>query len=302
MKRTLLPLLVLVLAVTAGCPYVPPETHHPHVEKAEPITNTKYELYVPTNYEQLGECPLVITLHGTNGYDDREKQILEWRDTAEKNGLIVAAPQMRSTQGPVPMIPSVNYASEKDLLADERAILAVIDHVSGMYHVNQRHILLTGFSSGGFPLIWTGLRNPLRFDMIIARDCNYDMNMLKKIDYTVDVRQMPILILWGRDESVIPAQSWAAFALLREKKCLNTKREEVPGGHIRRPDIAYKAWAPRLGKAVPKPETKPEAKKKKKKKTTPEVERGTGVKDDWGAENGPGNSTTTKPAGGAVGP
>jgi predicted esterase len=268
MKRTrlrLLVLLLLALPLTAGCPYVPPETQHPHLEKTEPITDTKYWLYVPTNYETLGDCPLVITLHGTNPWDGRTRQILEWKDTAERNGLIVVAPQLRSTQGYVPAIPSVNHASEKDLLADERAILAVIDHVSTGYRIDGRHILLTGFSSGGFPLYWIGLRNPRRFDMMIARDCNCDMNVLRKMEYTEDVRKMPILILWGRDESIIPKQSWDAYKFLREQKCFATKRDEEPGGHLRRPDLAYEAWAPRLGRTVAKPEHKQEPKKKKKK-------------------------------------
>jgi predicted peptidase len=225
---------------------------------------------VPTNYDQLGDCPLVVTLHGTNPWDGRTRQILEWKDTAERSGLIVVAPQLRSTQSSVPIIPSVNRASEKDLLADERAILAVIDHVSSSYRIDGKHILLTGFSSGGFPLFWVGLRNPTRFDMLIARDCNYDMDVLKKIDYTEDVRKLPILILWGRDESVIPTQSWEAFRFLREHKCFQTTRDEVPGGHLRRPDVAYQAWAPRLGKEAPSQEPKQEPKKKKKRAITEE--------------------------------
>jgi predicted esterase len=293
MKRTLL--LLAVLALTAGCPYVPPETHHPHVEKTESITDTKYWLYVPTNYEQLGEVPLVVTLHGTNPWDGRTRQILEWKDTAERNGLIVVAPQLKSTQGSVPVIPSVYHASEKDLQADERAILAVIDNVCTNYRVDQRHILLTGFSSGGFPLFWTGLRNPRRFDMMIARDCNCDMDLLKKTDITEDVRKLPILILYGRDESVIPAQSWETFKYLRDHKCFQVKRDEVPGGHLRRPDLAYEAWAPRLGKPVPKPESKDA--KKKKKKAPRDVEKvRTGVKED-SDDDKPSKGPTSKPAG-----
>ena len=245
MRRAVL--LGLLACATSGCPYVPPSTDHPHVKVTEPVTHNRYFLYVPSYYTADRDWPLAVTLHGTNPWDGQTRQILEWRDTAERHGLIVAAPQLASTQGAVPVVPTVWYAYEKSLAADERAILAVIDHVSRTHRIDPESILLTGFSSGGFPLYYAGLRNPERFDMLIARDCNGSVDMLKRIKLTDAARKLPIMIFWGKDDlPTICAQSWDSFRYLRENRCFATKRKVIRGGHLRRPDVARQIWAERL--------------------------------------------------------
>lgn len=245
MKRAVL--FATLSAVTAGCPYVPPETRHPHVNVTEPITKTRYWCYVPSYYSEDRDWPLVVTLHGTNPWDGRTRQILEWKDTAEQRGLIVVAPQLASTQGPVPVIPSVWYAKESDLRHDECMILAVIDHVVRTHRIDEESILLTGFSSGGFPLYYVGLRNPERFDMLIARDCNSTLGLFERIKLTEEARKLPIAVFWGKDDlPAIQEQSWDAFRYLREHGCENTTRKQTHGGHLRRPDIAWQIWSQRL--------------------------------------------------------
>jgi len=260
-----LALLALLAGAVSGCPVAPVETRNPHVGLSEPVTGTDYWLYKPSYYDDLDACPLVVTLHGTNPWDGRTRQILEWRDTAERHGLIVVAPQLRSTQGYVPVVPSVWYADEDKLRRDERAVLAVIDHVRRTHRIATRVVrgpaadanappppsekelvLLTGFSSGGFPLYYTGLRNPDQFDMLIARDCNITREMLEKIEITDAARALPMAIYWGKDDVAIRDQSWAAFRFLRENRCFQTERKLIPGGHIRRPDVAFAMWAKRL--------------------------------------------------------
>ena len=240
-------LLLVLSGMVAGCPYVPPETRHPHVGVTEPVTRGKYWLYVPSYYSEDRDWPLVVTLHGTNPWDGRTRQILEWKDTAERRGLIVVAPQLKSTQGPMPVVPGVWYVDEDDLARDERVILETVEHVRRTHRIDSRCVLLTGFSSGGFPLYHTGLRNPERFDMLIARDCNSSLKSLEQIELTDAARKLPIMIFWGKDDlKAIHKQSWATFEYLRKQKCYETKRKLIDGGHLRRPDVAYSLWAPRL--------------------------------------------------------
>jgi predicted esterase len=240
-------LLAALSGALAGCPYVPPETSRPHVNVTEPVTGADYWLYVPSSYTADRDWPLVVTLHGTEPWDGRTRQILEWKDTAERNGLIVVAPALESTQGPVPVIPSVWYASEQGLRRDERVILAVIEQVRRNYRIDGHAILLTGFSSGGFPLYYVGLRNPTFFDMLIARDCNSTLELFRRIEISQDAKKLPIMIFWGRDDlQTIRDQSWDAFRYLREHGCLQTQQQVIRGGHLRRPDLAYKVWSRRL--------------------------------------------------------
>lgn len=247
MRRAVL--AALWAGMVAGCPYVPPDTHHPHLEVTEPTTGARYWLYVPSYYSDSRDWPLVITLHGTNPWDGRTRQILEWKDTAESRGLIVVAPALKSTQGYMPAIPSVWYATEKDLLHDERVVLGVLDHVRRNYRIDPASVLLTAFSSGGFPLYYVGLRNPTSFDMLIARDCNCTEKFLTGIELTEESRKLPIMIFWGKDDlQAIRDQSWETFRYLRESGCFSTERKAIRGGHLRRPDVAYGIWSRRLPK------------------------------------------------------
>lgn len=264
MKRAAFPavLRALLLAVMplflAGCPLVPPETKNPHLTLTEPVTKNRYHVYVPSYYSDDSDWPLVVTLHGTNPWDGQTRQILEWRDTAEKFGLIVAAPKLSSTQGAVPAVPSVSHANPTKLARDEKVILSVIADVRGKWRIARRPadpndapgkdlVLLTGFSSGGFPLFHVGLRHPELFDMLIARDVNCTTELLENIPLTDAAKNLPILIFWGKDElKDIRNQSWATFRYLREHEAYGTERRSTKGGHLRRPDVAWQEWSKRL--------------------------------------------------------
>ncbi len=251
-------LLAVMPLFLAGCPLVPPETKNPHLTLKEPVTKNRYHVYIPSYYSDDSDWPMVVTLHGTNPWDGQTRQILEWRDTAEKYGLIVVAPKLSSTQGSVPVVPSVSYASPKKLAKDEKAILAVIADVRRKWRIARRPagpngepgkelMLLTGFSSGGFPLFYVGLRHPEMFDMLIARDVNCTNELLEGIELTDEAKRLPILIFWGKDElKAIREQSWATFRYLREHEAYGTERRSTKGSHLRRPDIAWEEWSKRL--------------------------------------------------------
>lgn len=254
-------LLAVMPVFLAGCPYVPPETRNPHLTLTEPVTKNSYCIYVPSYYSDDRDWPLVVTLHGTkNPYDGQVRQILEWKDIAEQYGLIVVAPNLESTQGYIPAVPSVLRADHDKLARDEKVILSVIQDVRRKRRIARRPpgadgmpgkdlVLLTGFSSGGFPLFYVGLRNPDLFDMLIARDCNCTTEMLESIALTDEARKLPILIFWGRDDlETIRDQSWAAFRFLREHEFYGTERKSTQGGHLRRPDVAWREWSKRLPK------------------------------------------------------
>jgi predicted esterase len=240
-----LPALALL---AAGCPYVPPETNFPHVNRTEAATGREFYVYLPSDYKDSRRWPLVITLHGTNPWDGRTRQILEWRDTAETHGLIVIAPQLRSSQGPMPTVPSAGFADRDLLDRDEEAILAILKQACRDYAVDPNCILLTGFSSGGYSMMHMALRHPRMWQMVIARDCNFAMGTLKDMPITDEVRTRPLYIFWGKDDAVIRDQSWEAYRYLRENRCFQVDKKVLPGGHLRRPDLAYEIWAKRLPK------------------------------------------------------
>lgn len=238
-------LLALLSLCLVGCPVTQPQdTPVDEILMTVGHTGSDYWIYVPDNYSPQHPMSLVVTLHGTNPWDGYHRQVKEWKFLAQEHGFIVVAPRLKSSQGIVRISRSMWY---EDLEHDEKAILAVIDDVSRRYAIDETKVLLTGFSAGGYSMYFTGLRNPERFRMLIARACNGDVEMMRdNIELTDKARDLPILIFWGKDDMVIVKQSWQAFAYLRKNRCFNTTRRELRGGHLRRPDIAYKEWASQL--------------------------------------------------------
>jgi poly(3-hydroxybutyrate) depolymerase len=205
-----------------------------------PNAGGKYWLYVPSDYDEDRKWPLVVTLHGTHGWDSSRAQIREWKYLADRKGFIVAAPDLRSVQGILPVSETLWSA---DLLSDEKTILSVIDDVASKYRVDTDHVLLTGFSAGGYPLYYVGLRHPERFSMLIARNCNSSIKLFEQIELNDTGRALPVVIFWGKDDlQEINRQSWQAVRWLSEHGLKNVERKKYAGGHLRRPETAYSYW------------------------------------------------------------
>ncbi len=238
-------LLAPLVAILAGCPVTQSQdTPVPPRELIEASTGSSYRLYVPSYYAADRAWPLVITLHGTHGWDSAEAQIDEWKALAEEHGLIVAAPRLRSVQGILPVSTALWY---KDLDGDEKMILAVLDDVRKAYRIDPKAVLLTGFSAGGYPMYYVGLRHPDLFNMLVARACNSDLGLLERAWVSQQVKTLPIMIYWGRDDlKPIHDQSWQAYRFLRERGCFKVEKTEVSGGHLRRPEVAYRLWLKHL--------------------------------------------------------
>jgi len=245
MKRYLI--LCPLLALAAGCPITQrQDTPVPELRLTAERAESKYWLYVPSYYDAKNSWPMVVTLHGTHGWDSSGAQVKEWKYLAEQKGFIVAAPDLKSVQGILPVNEALWY---HDLATDERSILAVIEDTSSKYNVDSARILLTGFSAGGYPLYDTGLRHPELFSMLIARNCNSSIKVFERIDICDSAREMPIVVFWGKgDLQEVHRQSWQAVRWLGEKGFTKLEWKKLAGGHLRRPETAYSYW----GRLLPK--------------------------------------------------
>jgi len=234
---------MLLAATVAGCPVTQPQNTPVEAKHLkEQTTGCDYWLYVPSYYSDQRDWPVVVTLHGSNIWDGPIRQVMEWKYLAERHGFLLVAPHVVSAEGILPVIQRI-----KKLRKDEIAVLAILDELASKYRIDRREILLTGFSAGGYPLYWIGLRNPQRFSMLIARACNSSIEQFEQIELTDDARKMPIVIFWGKDDLLpIQKQSWAAFRWLREHRCFGTRMHETKGGHLRRPELAYRFWLEKM--------------------------------------------------------
>jgi len=242
-RCAILLLLLPMLGVLTGCPVTQPqETPVSALRLTCQALERGYWLYVPSYYDSQRDWPLVVTLHGWVPWDTSIMQIMEWKALAEEKGFIVAAPDLTSTHGVPPAIRSIWM---DQLASDERAILSLIDELSEKYRLDRDAVLLTGFSAGGYPMYYVGLRHPGRFNVLVARACNSDVGLFESIELTEAARKLPIVIYWGRDD-LKPVRDWAwqAYRWLREHKFFETRKEQISGGHIRRPEFAYDRWRP----------------------------------------------------------
>jgi phospholipase/carboxylesterase len=240
--KKLVPFLLLA-ACCAGCPVLSSQdVPVPATRNRDPATDAAYWLYVPEDYAPEKAFPLAIVLHGTRApaYDTADKQINEWKRLAEDENFIVAAPVLDSVQG---ILPVIKPLWRKDLDRDERVILSLLNHLSGKYNIDCGRVLLTGFSSGGYPLYYTGLRNPTRFNALVADACNSSLDIFENVELTDEARETPIFIFWGKDDfRSIQREGWQAFRYLRERGFKRTHRKEIEGGHFRRPGRVYDFW------------------------------------------------------------
>lgn len=237
-------LLPAMLMLLSGCP-IPQRQNTPvgFFSERAAATNTSYYIYVPSTYTPEKSYPLVITLHGTFPWDVAEFQIREWRALAEREEFIVVAPKLGSlsTQGILPVAQSWRL---EDLQEDDRAILDVLETVSRQYNVNRDRVLLTGFSSGGFPMYYTGVRHPEKFHAMIARACNFERAVVDGAELTDKTRRLPTVIFVGKDDPALQDDSWAAYRWLHRHgwNKHTAIRKEAKGGHLRRPQTAYSYW------------------------------------------------------------
>ena len=235
--------MLAAAAALGGCAVTQPQ-NTPVEQKLEidQITGRPYWLYVPSTYRADKPIPLIVTCHGTWPYDVYEHHIREWKWLAEQNGCMVLAPELQGTDGLFRDGPVV------DMLQSEKYILSIISSLGYRYNIDRSNIMITGFSGGGFPAYFVGLRHQDVFSVIVARSCNFAEHNLDGW-YPDDARKIAIMIYVGQnDPAAIKDQSAKAVDYFR-RKGFALETDVVPNiGHERRPEHAMdffrKHWRP----------------------------------------------------------
>ena len=233
MTRIRLFLWPAAMLVLGGCavPHTPdtPISQRYHVDQA---SGRGYYIYVPSTYDRRRPAPLIVTCHGTPPYDVAEHHIREWKWYAEQHGCIVVAPALQATDGIFGDGPIVG------MLECERRILSLIGTLGYQYNLDLANVMITGFSGGGFPTYWVGLRHPDLFSAVVARNCNFSRSNLDGW-FPPEAARTPVFVYWGEnDAGAIRRQSQEAVEYLRSKS-FTVETMVVPGaGHARHPEHA----------------------------------------------------------------
>ncbi|MCE5327794.1 MAG: hypothetical protein LLG01_15415 [Planctomycetaceae bacterium] len=229
---------VLVAALAAaspwlgGCAVPQPDVDFPHVLESEPATGANYWIYVPQGYRDWKPSPLIVTCHGTIPFDTANMHIREWKALADENNCIVIAPELPGTDG------ILGDGPVHAMIEAEKRIMAIVSEVAYQYNIDRANVMITGFSGGGFPMYFVGLRHPDVFTVIAARNCNFSEHNISG-RYPIQARNNPVLVYWGSvDPGPIIGQSENAVRYLRESGFHVASRVIEGVGHERHPEVA----------------------------------------------------------------
>lgn len=231
--RICLLMLLLSLSALGGCavPYTDPTPVDP-THEIDPANGAGFWLYVPSTYRPDRPAPLIISCHGSPPYDVARHHILELKWYAQMNGCILVAPELIATDG------IIGDGPTSGMIADEKRILSIISLLGYRYNIDRANVMITGFSGGGFPAYWIGLRHPDVFSMIVARNCNFSEGNSDGW-WSPDAIRMPVFVYYGSaDPACVQAQSERAITYLRNRGFVVETRVLQGVGHERHPEVA----------------------------------------------------------------
>jgi len=176
---------------------------------ADETVEFTWKVTLPPSHDSGKATPLIVALHHYHGNMGRTTE--RWQQAAAEVGAILLTPQ-----GTVKLGDGM-YHWGRDLDLVERNVMMAINKVMDEHKIDQRHIVLGGFSQGGWATWGIALRNPEAFCGIIpvcgsARAVSDDAFNRDGVD------KMRAWVMLGEDENsnVIDSNEGAA-AKLRER-------------------------------------------------------------------------------------
>lgn len=228
-------MLTLLAGTVAGCP-IPdnPDTPVAQWRQVDPVTGQEYFLYVPQRYSHNEPTPVIVSCHGTPPFDIAEHHIRTWKWYGEKYGCIILAPTLVGTDG------ILGDGPVQGMLENERRILSILSRLSYRYNIDRNNVMITGFSGGGFPAYWVGLRHPGLFSVIVAQNCNFNRSSVDGW-YPPEATKTPVMVYWGEnDPMTIQVQSRNAVEYLNSRG-FKVETAVLPNvGHDRHPEVAMR--------------------------------------------------------------
>lgn len=249
--RTVLawPALLLVPALLIGCHVPQPRGEGQLTRVVEPKTQRPYYLYLPADYVKGTDAqraarkwPIVISFHGMKPYDIAWYQAREWEQEADRYGFIVIAPEMLafdSLFGQFPQREVTDWFRQ-----DERATLAILDHVCATTRADKTNVLSTGFSSGGYMAHYMINRHPERFSCLAVRQSNYSSSILDPAMTSRSLYHPIMLITTEHDVAACKQETQEAIRWYEGYGYKNFGWVRLRAlGHERTPDMAAALFA-----------------------------------------------------------
>jgi len=205
------------------------------MKEVEPETGSKYYLAVPSKHNDEKQWALIVTCHGTPPWDTAIQQIGKWSSLAEAKGVLVVAPVLSGTASDK-MFPSV-----RDQIArqerDEKVILAVVERIRPAYNIDPARVFLTGWSGGGYAVLYTGLSHPEVFRALAVHQGNFDERFVAPVKSKIDPYQ-PVQVSFGITD-LLKSHAEESLKWLRTQRMTYAVQQELSGTHRLLPEVAY---------------------------------------------------------------
>jgi predicted peptidase len=200
------------------------------------IDNTlqPYSVFIPLDYDEKTPTPLFITLHGS-GIDEKRTIFNVTRILLSQRVKEKPTPRRRELGKFIVLSPKARGLSDWYLGDSGKDVIECINHVKKLYRIDERNIILDGFSMGGYGAWRLGLLYPNLFKAIIIRsgavspltDLKGD-NILDLLD-KVKPTGMNIFIIHGDKDNSIPVKNARMAVQKLEELGIEFKYVEVKG-------------------------------------------------------------------------
>ena len=112
-------------------------------------TEREYLTYSPSGYSHINEAPIVLNFHGFGGTASGQLALSDWRELAEKHGIILIYPQGLDLQkGGSHWNPDPVSSDSKSLSDDLGFVRRLLKRISKNYSIDKSRVYATGYSNG----------------------------------------------------------------------------------------------------------------------------------------------------------
>jgi len=157
--------------------------------KSDIYYNFKYAQYLPKDFDNTKQYPLVLFLHGAGERGDdlnvatRHGYMKYVREEGREYPFICIAPQC----------PSMKYWA-----CYTESLLAFLDYLEDSLPIDKKRVYVTGFSMGGMGTVMLAMADPDRF-AAIAPVCAFGASWNGAV-----LKNIPVLMYHGDCDSIVP--------------------------------------------------------------------------------------------------
>lgn len=188
MKRTLLPTLTALLAITLGshCTATAEAATGQHSATFEITTSVQYQLFLPENYSEKEKWPMIVFLHGAGERGDNIEKV-----------KVHGPPKIVESKKDFPFIVlSPQCLTGKRWSSD--VIIDLIEEISSKEKVDNERVYLTGLSMGGFGTWEIASRDAYRFAAIAPICGGGNPSSVRRMGH------LPIWVFHGGKDRTVP--------------------------------------------------------------------------------------------------